>query len=88
MADESSFESSFEFPSHKSLWVNPSAVLRASQKGKNPHTPVFSYPSASLRTSEWQTKELQPTGLGRVYGRWKAGIPANFSDRYFLRTIG
>jgi len=37
MADESSFE----FPSHKSLWVNPSAVLRASQKGKNSPTPWF-----------------------------------------------
>src|SRR2546425_11219311 len=35
MADEWSFE----FPSHKSLWVNPSAVLRASQKGKNSLTP-------------------------------------------------
>src|SRR6266852_3312911 len=51
------------------------------------HTPVFSYRSASLRTSEGQTKELQPTELGRVYGRWKAGIPANLSDRYFHRTI-
>jgi hypothetical protein len=85
MADEWSFE----FPSHKSLWVNPSAVLGASQKGKNSPTPrVFSYPSASLRTSEWQTKELQPTELGRVYGRWKAGIPANLSGRYFLIIIG
>ncbi len=85
MADEWSFE----FPSHKSLWVNPSAVLRASQKGKNSPTPrCFRITSASLRISEWQTKELQPTELGRVYGRWKAGIPANLSDRYFLRTIG
>ncbi len=32
MADESSFESSFEFPSHKSLWVNPSAVLQGKPK--------------------------------------------------------
>ncbi len=29
----------FEFPSHKSLWVNPSVVLGASQKGKDSPTP-------------------------------------------------
>ena len=82
-------ELSFEFPSHKSLWVNPSAVLRASQKGRNSPTPrCFRITSASLRTSEWQTKEFQPTGFGRVYARWKARIPANLSDRYFLIATG
>ena len=38
---------------------------------------VFSCPSATLRTSERQTKELRDTELGSAYGRWEVGIPAN-----------
>jgi hypothetical protein len=44
------------------------------QNGKNTPTPrQFSYPSASLGTSEWQAKDLQATELGRLYGEWEVG---------------
>src|SRR5579859_2022338 len=39
------------------------------QNGKEVGTPRrFSYPSIWLGTSEWQTKGLQHTELGRIYG--------------------